>query len=285
VSIRWVIVMSLLMSACGAAADVGSSAAPTSLGFVDEASTTPQLDGDQSSPTTAPASTSVSAESDDQSTDTTDDTSPDASTSSTTETGNTSTVPAADPNADFCLAAIRIDALGTFVALDDTEAASVFFNDQADRWRAAADVAPPAIATDVGIVATFSADLRTLLAANDFDLFAVFEALTELEVASGADMARIRANQFIYANCEVEPPLPEQATAAFYGELLVSTEDRQVLAELLASAEVFTLEGARCFVDRATTDVMHPLVGAPATTDQTAALSSILGTCQISIGT
>ncbi len=283
--------MSLLVSACGAASEVGSSAVPTTLNLFDAGSTVvSEMDDAPSAGSSTTASTG-----DDDASETTElngestttsaigSTQPTAAPTTTASVGPT--IPAIDPNAEFCQAAIDIADLGTFVALDDTEAATTFFNAQADRWDAAATVAPASIAADARTVATFVADLRSLLAENDFDLFAVFEEVTELETSSGSDVARIRTDQFIYANCEVTPPLAEQATAVFYGELLESAEDQTFLAELLASAEVFTLDGARCFVDRATADVMHPLVGAPATPTQDAALASVLSACQISIGT
>ena len=289
----WIVVMSLLVSACGAASEVGSEV-PTTLNLFDAGSTvTSEVDDSQS------AASSTTKPTDDEFVDDAPDTTELKGESTTTlAVGSTQstaapsttvrsapTIPTVDPNAKFCQAAIYISDLGTFVALDDTEAATTFFNAQADRWDAAAAVAPASIAADARTVATFVADLRSLLAANDFDLFAVFEEVTELETTSGSDVARIRTDQFIYANCEVIPPLPEQATAVFYGELLETAADREFLAELLASAEVFPLDGARCFVDRAAADVMHPLVGAPATPAQDAALASVLSACQLSIGT
>ena len=279
--------MSLLVSACGAAADVGTSA-PNALELIDSTTTAPaeieEIEDIDASSTTTSVPTTESIEASEETT-TTIEVGSTQTTAPSTTAASTTTIRPVDPNAAFCQAAIAIDELGVFTSLDDTEAATVFFNTQVDRWDAAASAAPPSIATDAQTVATFHGDLRTLLAANNFDLFAVFEELTELEVNSGSDVARIRVDQFTFANCEVTPPLPEQATAVFYGQLLDSAEDRTFLAELLASAEVFSLDGARCFVDRATPDVMHPLVGAPATAAQDAALSSVLSTCQISIGT
>ncbi len=283
------IVVSLMLSGCGAATDVGSSTAPTSLALFDDVTTTVEAaepfedheaDGSSSTTTTVQASTSTETSSE-TTTTVTASTQP---TASSTTAASTTTVPLADPNAAFCQAAIAIDDLGAFTSLDDTDAAAAFFNTQADRWDAAADVAPASIAVDVQTVATFHGDVQMLLERNDFNLFAVFEELTELEASSGSDVARIRTDQFTFANCEVAPPLAEQATAAFYGQLLASADDRTFLAELLASAEVFSLDGAVCFVDNATPDVMHPLVGAPATAAQDTALASVLSACQLSIG-
>lgn len=191
----------------------------------------------------------------------------------------------AGSTAAFCQAAGDLRELGTLTSYDDAEAAAAFFEAQVNRWDAAAVAAPSAIAADVQTVATFQGDVQRLLESNGFDLFASVEELTELEVSSGSDDALIRTDQFTFANCAVTPPLAEQAMAAFYGRLLDSAADRNFLAELLASAEVFSLEGAACFVDNATPDVMHPLVGAPATAAQDTALASVLSTCQLSIGT
>ena len=281
--------MSLVVSACGAAADLGTSApssvplldAPTSLAIDERADDVEVADRSETSETTAIDPDPAPAN--DDATTTTSVSDPAPSTTPTTVT--TTTVQLPDPNAAFCQAATAIDELGTFTALDDAEAAAVFFDSQAERWGNAAATAPAPIAADVSTVATFNSDVRTLLAGADYDLFAVFQEVTELEASSGSDTARIRTDQFIFANCEITPPLAEQATAAFYGELLASADDRTVLAELLASAEVFTLDGALCFVDQATADVMHPLVGAPATAAQEAALTTALSACQISIGT
>lgn len=284
------IAMTLLATACGAASDVASSGGPDELSLFDSATTivVEVDDGTAEIPSTTtgeiPDATPNSTEPGEQATTTTAGPIPTTSAPSTT-VGGGPTIPVVDPNAEFCQAALAIADLGTFTALDDTEAANTFFNAQVDRWDAAADVAPLSIAADVRTVATFVGDLRTLLAANDFDLFAVFAEISELETTSGSDVARIRANQFIYANCDVAPPLPEQATAVFYISLLDSAENRGVLAEILASAEVFTLDGARCFVDQVTGDAIHPLVGAPATPAQDVALSAVLSACQLSIGT
>lgn len=284
-----IIAMVFLVSACGAASDVASSETPAELNLFELTTVVIEVNDDSLGVSSTTAgdiadTTPDSTEPGEQATTTTTATSTPA-TEAPSATGGGPTIPVVDPNAEFCQAAVAIADLGTFVALDDSEAANSFFNAQADRWEAAAGVAPASIAADVTTVATFVGELRTLLAANDFDLFAVFAQVTELESTSGSDIARIRADQFIYANCEVSPPLPEQATAAFYIGLLDSAENRGLLAELLASAELFTLDGARCFVDQVTPDAIHPLVGAPATAAQDDALSAALSTCQLSIGT
>lgn len=288
--LRWVIVASLLVSACGAASEV-NSAAPDSLNLFDETAETVESEPEEESTVdtdAATSSTSARVAPDSTSSSIASTTTTDANSTETTAPSTTAAVAATtttvDPNADFCQAASAIQALGTSVDLDDVEATSTFFTTQADLWNNAAAVAPAETASDVQTAATFFGDFRDLLAANDFNLFAVFEEVNELQVSSGSDIAQIRTEQFIYANCEIEAPLPEQATAAFYGELLDSAEDRTYLAELLASAEVFTLDEAVCFVDRATPDVMHPLVGAPSTPAQEAALSSVLDTCQLNTG-
>lgn len=297
VRFRWIIVTSLLLSACSAASDVTPAALPLTDDTTTSVDSDPSVEPDTDEPESATETTSPLLEFTLEGGATTSEVVDQPSSTSSTSTAvapttvapssdeTTTTTPLVDPNAAFCQAAIEIDELGTFTELDDTEAATIFFNAQADRWATAADAAPPAIAADARTVATFNSEMRTLLAANDFDLFAVFEELTELEASSGSDAARIRVDQFIFANCDVTPPLAEQATAAFYGGLLDSADDRTYLAELLASAEVFPLDGAQCFADRATPEVMHPLVGAPSTVAQDAALSSVLGACQLSIGT
>lgn len=285
--------MSLSASACGAASEV-SSTGPDSLNLFDPTAATVETEletdsGAASSLTTTPAddepvSTELGIETSVSTIPATTDDGSTATTAPSTTATTVTTAPAVDPNADFCQAATAIQTLGTSVDFDDAEATALFFNTQADLWGNAAAVAPAGITSDTQTVATFFGDFRDLLAANDFDLFAVFEDVNELQVSSGSDLAQIRAEQFVYANCDITPPLPEQATAAFYGGLLDDVDDRTYLAELLASAEVFTLEGAQCFVDRATADVMHPLVSAPATPAQEAALSSLLSTCQLSTG-
>ena len=288
---RWILVVSLLAS-CGAASDVGTSAAPDGIELFDTPVSSADVDVEAELETTVTTSadpeptTSVTVEVeptttiDSGSTTVTNDADTTSVPSSTT-----TTAPPRDPNAAFCEAAVGINDLGTSVSLDDPEAAAVFFDASADRWDVAAGVAPATISVDVATVASFRSDLRDILAAADYDLFAVFEEVAELEETSGADLALIRSDQFIYADCAIEPPSPEQATAAFYGELLGSSDDRTYLAELLASAETFSLEGAMCFVEQATADAMHPLVGAPSTPAQDEALANVLSTCQLSIGT
>lgn len=283
-------ISSLALVACGAASEVGTQGAPDSLDMFDPSTSTaaPESepgtdDENDSEPTTT--STSIETTTSDDAADPTTSTTDDPRDGTTVPPTTASTVPAVDPVAAFCGAAGDIVVLGTSVSLDDKEAAAVFFDATASTWAAAADVAPGSISGDVATVATFRSELRDLLAANDYDLFAAFEEATALEVDSGADQALIRSDQFIYANCEITPPTAEQATAVFYGSLLATAEDQTYLAELLASAEVFSLDGANCFVSRASADVMHPLVGAPSTSDQDTALATVLEACQLSIGT
>lgn len=294
--LRLVIALGLLASACGGASEI-NTAGPDTLNLLDASSTVVEAEPADDEPSEL-ASTTTMAGTEPTSTEPTstepNSADPNIDSSTTTAVGTTTapsttsapvtTTAAVNPYADFCQAAGEIQALGTSADFTDPEATAAYFEADVELWASAALVAPAAIATDTQTVATYVADFRDLLADNDFVLFAVFEEVSELEAASGSDLAEIRTEQFIYANCDATPPLPEQATAAFYGGLLDTVDDRTYLAELLASAEVFTLEGAQCFVNQATPDVMHPLVGAPATPNQEAALSSVLSSCQLSIG-
>lgn len=282
--------MCLLAAGCGAASEVGSSTAPTTLALFD-ATTSTSTPEDGPSPTTGQGqdestSSSTTATTErpavvptSDSTNTTLEPAP----SSTTQLGPT--IPVVDPYEAFCEQVIAVEALGTFTTPDDPEATNSYFTAQAEAWALVATAAPPALATDAQIVATYFADWLGLLEANGFDLFAILPEITALEEESGADLARLRVDQFTYSACDVDPPLAEQATAVFYIGLLETPDDRAVLAELLASAEIFPLDGAMCFVEQATEDAIHPLVGAPATPAQDAALAAVLSACQLSIGT
>lgn len=239
-----------------------------------------------SSPTTVADAPSTSAAPDSVSTSSGPTTAPTtAPASSSTSLAPGPTIPQIDPNAEVCAASAELTALGAFSTPDDAAAIESYFTSQAARWSDLAAVAPSGIAIEAATVADYSEQLRALLEANEWDLFAVAADATALESSTGADVARIVVDQFLDAACSIEPPTPERATAVFYTGLLVSAEDRTLLAEILASAEVFSLDGAMCFVERVTPDAIHPLVGAPATPAQEGALDAVLSACQLTIGT
>ena len=261
----------VVLSACGAATNVQSADGPTSLALFEPTTTQAALpERAETTTSTVPDPSSTSA--------------PGAEASSTTTVAAEPTTTAADSNAPFCAAVASILDLGAAVPLDDTEAAAIFFDQQADRWAAAVPVAPLVIAADISSVATFVDGLRKLMVENDYDLFAVFDDATALENQLGSDAARIRSDQFIARTCVIEQRTAVDATAVFYVELLETAEGREMLAEILAVAEVFPLDGASCFVERTSVDAVYPLVGAASTTAQAAALDDVLDACQLTMG-
>lgn len=276
--------LSILLAACGAATEVQSADGPTSLGLFEPTTTSASAELEPSS-TTLKVSTTAAVDEVTTSTESpSSSTAAPTTTDQPTTTESPSTTVAVDVNAPFCAAASSIVDLGTSVSLDDTEAAAVFFDQQAERWAAAVPVAPFVIAPDVVAVATFVDELRNLMVENDYDLFAVFDEAAALEAQLGSDEARIRSDQFIYRTCDIEPEAAVDATAVFYIELLETADGQEQLAEILAAAEVFPLDGARCFVGRTSVDAVYPLVGATSTTAQAAALDEVLGVCQLTMG-
>ncbi len=168
-------------------------------------------------------------------------------------------------------------------ALDPNDPAGIeaVFAELDAAWADPVALAPSEIGAEVVAMATFISELRALLAANDYDFGAVIGAATELEQELGIDVAQILVDQFAYLECGVEPELPADQTAVFYASLLDTAERRGVLVDLLVEDGTFSIAGATCFADRATADAVFPLVGAPSTADQQAALSQILGICQL----
>lgn len=273
-----------LLSSCGSAADIGT-ASPTTLALFDTTEATASIT------TSAPDTSEIGEVDEDE--PTTTSTVPDGTTSTTDAPGQVSTTaaptttaaigPIADPNGTYCAAASDVVALGSLTDIDDPVVVEAYFSALSTASAAVADAATDEIAPDARVVADFRRGFFDILAENEFDVFASFDAVTALDEQLGADDAIIRTDQFTYRNCALEPPLPEQATAAFYISLLGTADDRGALAELLAAAEVFDLDGAICFVEQATADAMHPLAGAPATAEQDAALAQTLSACQLSL--
>lgn len=219
----------------------------------------------------------------------TSSTSPSSTASSTTSAPTTapptsSPPTTADPFAPYCASYTRLSEIDTALDPNDPEGIEAVFTALESAWLDADSVAPPVISEQVATMSTFIVELRGLLAANDYDFGAVIAQVAELEQDLGADVAQILVDQFGYLQCGIEPEDPDDQTAVFYASLLNTAERRGVLADLLTDDGTFTAKGASCFADRATADVMFPLVGAPATDEQHAALSQILGICQLSKG-
>lgn len=282
----------LLMAAgCGAAADVTTSAGPTTLPLVDTDDSVVTIEPSDA-PTTE-SSSPLSTETPPSSTTSTSDPGPttteappsttEASSSTAPTVGPTTTLAAPD-YAEYCAASASIAALGTFTGFGDPAATEAYFTAQVAAWTEAAALAPAVIDLDVENVASFTSQLLDLLAANDYDITAVIAEAGALEASSGSDEARIVVDQFSFISCEAEPPLAEQQTAVFYVSLLDTPERRAVLAELLAAEEIFDLDGASCFLEAATPESMFPFAGAPSTPGQDASLAAALSSCQLSIG-
>lgn len=202
----------------------------------------------------------------------------------TTQPPTTSPPTTADPFAPFCASYTQLSGIDTALDPNDPAGIEAVFTALEAAWIDAASVAPAVIADEVETTRSFIVQLRQLLAANDYDFGAVIAEASELEQELGADTAQILVKQFGYLNCDIDPDLPADETAVFYASLLTTADRRGVLAELLADDDTFSAAGAKCFADRASAEVMFPLVGAPSTDDQQAALSQVLGICQLSKG-
>ncbi len=202
----------------------------------------------------------------------------------TTKPPTTSPPTTVDPFAPYCASYTQLSEIDTALDPNDPAGIEAVFTSLEAAWIDAASVAPAVIADEVETMRTFIVQLRQLLAANDYDFGAVIAEASELEQELGADTAQILVKQFGYLECDIDPDLPEDETAVFYASLLNTADRRGVLADLLTDDGTFSAAGATCFADRASAEVMFPLVGAPSTDEQEAALSQVLGICQLSKG-
>ena len=266
----------LVAASCGAAADVAAGDGPTSIPLLDETSTSSTSLPEETTSTIADVTTTASI--------TTTTTAPSTTAAPTTTPPTTSPPTTADPFAPYCSSYTTLSEIDTAIDPNDPAGIEAVFTSLEAAWIDARSVAPAVIADEVETMRIFIVQLRQLLAANDYDFGKVLAEASELEQELGVDTAEILVDQFGYLECAIDPDLPEDQTAVFYASLLNTAERRGVLADLLAEDGTFSANGATCFADRATPEVMFPLVGAPSTDDQEAALSQILGICQLSKG-
>ncbi len=274
----------LVGASCGAADDVASDEGPTSipmLDTVDEASTSSESVAEATTTTEAAVTTTTSPSS---TAGVSSTTAAPTTKPPTTKPPATSPQTTIDPFAPYCSSYTRLSGIDTALNPNDPAGIEAVFTALEAAWIDAESVAPAVIAGEVKTMGTFTVRLRQLLAANDYDLGAVIAEASELEQELGADTAQILVKQFGYLECDIDPDLPADETAVFYASLLNTAERRGVLADLLSENGTFSTAGAACFADRASAEVMFPLVDAPSTDDQEAALSQVLGICQLSKG-
>jgi hypothetical protein len=290
VKVRLFAVFIVLLGAagCGSASDVGSGQVPTTIALLDSvetaAATTVETMLEPTTTTTTTTTTAV--ERLDSSTTT------ESIASSTTSEVNSTTITTApptttttvDPNAEYCASYNALAAMDTSITPGDTEATAAVFAAREAAWIQAAALAPASISTEAAIVRDFVSALRQLLAENGNDLGAVLFEAVELEAETGADVAQVIVEQFGLLVCGTETSVPEEQTAVFYAGLLDTDDRRSVLADLLSTDGVLSVDESNCFVAEATAEMMFPLTGAPSTPDQEASLGQLLGVCQLTAG-
>ena len=273
------VAIALVASACGAANDVAAGDAPTTIPLLD--STEPAIvdttdSAEETTTTTAVETTASSADTDDSTTTTSEQA------TTTTKPATTSTT--ADPLAPYCTAYNEFASGDASVNPADPDATAAFAAAQEAAWNELAPLAPASIEAEVAVMRDFTSAFRQILQAHDYDLQSAFPELVELEEEMAVAVPRILTIQFGLIECGAEASNPEDELAVFYASLLDTPDRRTVLAELLADGDDFTLEGAMCFVERASVDMMFPLAEAQATSEQAAALNQALGVCQLSGG-